>query len=172
MVLANVDAEDSREGAELERGVGMAASRRPLDGQSQAIGADLDHSPERWRKSIAQGDEILTAGGVVITRYDGPIVTNDHPLHVCEETILALVTAPDGRQGGATGSLGRLAVFPVEVGEGVCGSWALYWNRSGFDHDGCDTRATASRCRDSAGGLQWKTAASAPQPAARNGSVI
>jgi hypothetical protein len=56
----------------------MAASRRPLDGQGRAIRADLDRSPERWRESIAQGDEILTAGVVVITRYDGPIVTNSN----------------------------------------------------------------------------------------------
>lgn len=47
----------------------------------------LDHSPDRWKESIAQGDVILIAGGVEITRYDGPIATGGKTLRFCEVDI-------------------------------------------------------------------------------------
>lgn len=45
----------------------------------------LDHSPARWVESIAQGDEILAAGGVEVVRHDGPIETGGLSLRFCGE---------------------------------------------------------------------------------------
>lgn len=48
---------------------------------------DASASEPQWLETIARGDEILTAGGVIITRYDDPIKTYGKPLRFAGKEI-------------------------------------------------------------------------------------
>lgn len=49
---------------------------------------DASSSEPHWLDSIRQGDEILAAAGVIITRYDDPIETYGQPLRFAGKEIL------------------------------------------------------------------------------------